>query len=521
MTELTILLLAAAVGFGVSRWTQLPAIPVLIVVGVAASALFPLDSGFLGDVLVLGVTVLVFVAGIELNPSRIRRRGRAAVQVGVVQFFGLGAVGAGASLLLGFDVETAGYLALALTASSTLVVVKLLRERRMLYEPIGRLVIGVLLLQDLLIIVFIPVVTRISQGWVAMGTGVLATMALMALAAFLVDKVVPQLLERFAFDEETLLLLSLSVLFAFMGIAHFLELPLVSGAFLSGVVLSGFPTAALVRGQVTSLGDFFHALFFTALGAVLSFPTLNELWLALLLAALVVFLTPPLVTLVAERAEFSARPAILSGLLLSQTSEFSLVIALQGFLLGQLDSEIFTVIALMTVFSMVLTPFLASDQVAWRLTHLHPFKRNPELDPRPEGHILLLGCGRHGQALLEDLIVTRHEIVVVDDDPALIGRLRDAGVTAVRGDISDMELLRAVGADRAQVVISTVRRREENAPLLELAQGRVVLVRAFNVEDGVWIQERGGRPVLYSEAALTDFRRWFQEEWDETAGLAS
>jgi CPA2 family monovalent cation:H+ antiporter-2 len=321
------------------------------------------------------------------------------------------------------------------------------------------------------------------------------------------------LLARFVFEEEMLLLLSLSTLFAFMGMGSLLGLPPVSAAFLAGVSLSGFPTAAVVRGQVGSLGDFFHPLFFVALGAILPMPNGVELARALVLAVLVLTVTPPLVAFVAERAGFSARPALASGLLLAQTSEFSLVVALQGLLLGQLDAGVFVVVTLVTVVTMITTPLLTADRVTWALVRRHPFRKSPRISPRPEGHVLLLGCGRHGELLLEELIVTRADVIVVDDDPALVERVRAAGVTALRGDISDVELLREVGADQARIVISTVRRREDNAPLLGFAHGVPILVRAFNVEDGEWIAQRGGRPVLYSEAAAEDFSTWFQKEW--------
>ena len=513
MIELTALLLAAAVGYGLARITGFPAIPFLILVGIGASALIPMDTDFLADVLTLGVTVLVFVAGIELNPNRLKGRGWTALKVGTFQFLALGAVGFGAAVLLGFELETAAYLALALTASSTLLVVKLLQERRMLFEPVGRLVTGVLLLQDLLIILLIPVVVRLPEGVGAIVGGIASTLGLLLLAGAMLRWVIPGLLRRFGQDEEVLLLLAVSILFAFMGIGYLLDLPLVTGAFLAGLSLSGFPAAALVRGQVNSLGDFFHALFFAALGAFLPLPTLAQLGETVLLALLVVVITPPLVAWVGERAGLSARPALSSGLLLAQTSEFSLVIALQGLVLGRLSAEVFGVITMVTVATMVLTPFLSADRVTWALMKLHPFRRVPELADRPKDHILLLGCGRHGQLLLEDLIVTRHALVVVDDDPILVQHLQKAGVSTIRGDITDVELLREVGANQARVVISTVRRREDNGPLLALARNVPVLVRGFNREDGRWIRERGGRPVLYSEATAQAFRRWYEQKW--------
>jgi CPA2 family monovalent cation:H+ antiporter-2 len=439
--------------------------------------------------------------------------------VALLQFVTLGAFGAGAAVLLGYPRETAAYMALALTASSTLVVVKLLQGRRMLTEPVGRLVTGVLLLQDLLIVVSIPVVVRLGEGWSAIVEGVVGTLALVGLAGIVLRWIAPFALSRFAIREDSLILLGLSTLFGFLGVGHLLGLPPVAGAFLAGVSLSGFPTAALVRGQLSSIGDFFHPIFFVALGAILPVPTGDELARAAILSVVVVAITPPLVAFIAERAGFSARPAIASGLLLSQTSEFSLVVALQGLLLAQLDQGVFVVITLVTIATMILTPFLASDRVAWALVRLHPFKKNPKLTPRPEGHVLLLGCGRHGQRLLEELIVTRADVVVLDDDPALVERVREAGVIALRGDVTDLDLLREVGADRARIVISTVRRTEENEPLLGMAKGVPVLVRGFDLEDGEWIRRMGGRPILYSEAAARDFVEWYESEW--SPGVAS
>jgi len=114
---------------------------------------------------------------------------------------------------------------------------------------------------------------------------------------------------------------------------------------------------------------------------------------------------------------------------------------------------------------------------------------------------------------METLVLAPEDLVVADDDPKLVSWLTDMGIRALRGDISDAGLLRALGADRARVVISTIRRRDDNGPLLELAKGGPVLVRAFNVEDADWIRRRGGRPVLYSEAAAQDFLDWYENEW--------
>jgi Kef-type K+ transport system membrane component KefB len=520
MTALTLLLAAAALGYGVSRWSGLPAIPVLILAGMAATALVPVEAGYLQDALVLGLTVLVFTAGIELNPGRVRSWRKAAVTVGLLQFGLLGAVGVGAGLLLGIELESALYLGLALSASSTLVVVKLLQQRQQLFEPLGRLVTGVLLLQDLLVILMIPVVSRFGDGVGAVALGIGGTLALTAVAWAMNRWGAAFLVQRLAFDEESMLLVVLALLFLFLGGSWILDLPLVTGAFLAGVSLSAFPVNLLVRGQLSSLSDFFHALFFTALGAFLPLPASAEWLRGAVLVAAVVILTPPMVAWLAERAGFSARPALGAGLLLAQTSEFSLVVALLGVASGQLPGDLLTVIALVTVATTVLTPFLATDRVALALMKIHPSRRagSGEFQAR-EGHVLLLGCGRNGMSLLEELVLGPHPVVVVDDDPALVDQLAEAGVEVLRGDISDPATLRAAGADTARVVISTIRRVEDNGPLLALRRQGPTLVRVFHDDEARRIESEGANPVLYSEAAAEEILAWLQTEAAPEMGL--
>ena len=512
MTSIAVLLLAAAVGFWISHVRRIPSIPLLILLGVMASWLLPIPEDFLEEALILGVTVVVFVAGVEMNPRRVGRFRATAAGIGFLQFFVLGLAGVGSSLLLGFGVQTAMYLGLAVAASSTLVVLRLLQRRAELYTPLGRTVMGVLLLQDLLVILFIPVVTRMGDGALAILAGLAGTVGLMVLAGLHLRYVAPRLIPKVADDEEFLLLVVLSILFLFLAISHLMDLPLIGGAFLAGVALSPFPVAVLVRGQVTSLGDFFSALFFTALGASLTLPASDEFLQALALAALVVIVTPPLVILMSERAGFSARAGIRGGLLLSQTSEFSLVIGLQGMLLGQIDSGVFSVIALFTVGTMMLTPVLCTSPVVRTLMRIHPFKEEQSDEESPEGHILLAGCGVGGITLLEMLVGTPYPVWVVDDDPAVADRIREAGFPVIRGDATDVEVLRSAGAHQARLVVSMLRRPHDAAPLLALARDRPVVVRTTDPEDDAWVEERGGVPVSYSEAGASDFLRWFQEE---------
>jgi hypothetical protein len=379
-----------------------------------------------------------------------------------------------------------------------------------MFAPVGRMVVGVLLLQDLLVIALIPFLVFLPLGVMAVGRAVAGLAVLFALTWIVRRWVGPRLL-RLADDEEVLLLVVLGGLFVFLGAARLMALPLVVGAFMAGVALSAFPVGGVVRSQLDSVGDFFSAIFFTALGGLLLEPTRTELLQALALALVVLLVTPIVVTAVAERAGLSARPGIEAGLLLSQTSELSLVVGLQGLVLGQIDQSLFTVIVLVTVFTMVVTPFFASGSVVWVLLRLHPLRGMAARFEPPQGHILLLGTGESGMPLLETLVTAGHDVLVVDDDPATIWRLRGADIPCLRGDASDEEVLLRAGADRAKLIVSTVRRAEDNRTLLRMAAHRPMLIRVFDPADAEWIRAAGGQPVLYVDAAAEEFMAWFRK----------
>lgn len=521
MIGFTLLLVGAAAAFALAGWLRVPVIPLLLMTGAVLRAMGLLPEDLLEPAVVLGVTFLLFAVGVEMNPRRVGRWRRAAVKVGLWQFAWLGLAGGGAALALGFGLHTALYLALALAASSTLVVVRLLRERGQTFEPYGRLVIGVLLLQDLLVILMIPVLIRLPEGPAAMAQGLAAALTLIALAYLCLRFVTPWLVLRLRLDEENLLIAVLAVLSVFLGVAHALDLPLVAGAVLAGVALSPAPVNDLVRGQLSSLSDFFLAILFVALGGLLAPPTPTELLQALVLAGVVVLVTPPLVTVVAERAGLSARAGIEAGLLLSQTSELSMIVALQGLMLGHVEPGVFTIVALVTVSTMILTPFVSTDRVTNALLHLHPLRFRAPAKAPTEEHVLLLGCGEHGLLMLESLLLFGHSVLVVDDDPAVVERIQEAGVPCIRGDGADPAVLLRAGAPRAKVIVSTLRRPTDNQTVLRLAPGVPTLVRVFAPEQGERIRRLGGHPIVVSEAAVEDFLRWFEEQGEAGAREAA
>jgi Kef-type K+ transport system membrane component KefB len=512
---IALLLAGAAVGFAVARLLQLPAVPFLLIAGLLLNLLGLLpEQLLLEDTIQLGLAFLVFAAGIELNPHRVGGQRGVALHVGFAQFVLLGLVGFATVRLFGIGPQQAVYLALAVAASSTLLVVRLLQQRKQMFEPFGRLVVGVLLLQDMLVIVLLPVLVGLPQGIGAAARGLVGSAILVGGAIACSRWLVPRVILRMDLDEEELLLATLALLFLFIGAAVYLGLPMIAGAFLAGFALSSFPVNGIVRGQLGSLSDFFLAIFFTALGGLVGIPDPSDLLLALALAAVVILLTPLIVVLVAERAGLSARAAIESGLLLAQTSEFSLVIVLQGWAAGHLDEGVVTVIVVVTMVTMFVTPFLATNRMTWRLMSFHPLRRKVDIAEPPTDHVLLIGCGDNGLPLLETLLAGSRQVVVIDDDPAVIEALREGDVECIRGDGSDFDVLRRAGATEASIIISTMRRPRDSLHVLDRVHDVPVLVRVFDQEDVDRVRRRGGIPISYAEAATQDFLAWLDQASD-------
>jgi len=511
MIELTVLLGLAAAGTGLSRWTQIPVIPFLLVgsLGLSATGIVG-DPQFVEDVLYLSVSVLLFVVGADLSPQRVGSFRPAALRIGLLQFVGLAFAGIGVAFGLNYTLTDALYLGLALAASSTIVGVRLLQRRQQMFEPFGRTVVGVLLLQDVLIVLLLPVLTRLSDGPTPMLWSLGGTVLLLGGVGIVMKIVVPFLLRR-DLDAETRLLAVLGILFGFMGVADWVGVPRFAAAFLAGVSLSGFPFSGLVHSEMQPLYDFFAAIFFASLGGAATLPNWSLLGHAALFGGAVLLLTPLIVAIVAQWTGVAVRTALESGLLLAQTSELSLVVGLQALLVGQIGSDVFAVIVLTTVFTMIATPFLTHESVVRELVRWHPLRQPAPLPEVPSGHVLLLGGGRSLRPILRLLRESEYKPVVIDEDPAVVKRLRRRGITCVRGDGADLSVLREAGAAQAKIIVSTLRAPRVLRDLLhEVGNTVPVLVRVFEDADADWVTARGGIPIRFAHAAGDAFMQWFE-----------
>jgi CPA2 family monovalent cation:H+ antiporter-2 len=516
VTAIAILLLAAAIAFGLSKLLRLPAIPLLLLSGaglnvLAGHAAYKVPQDLISEMIQIGLAVLVFTAGVELSPRRMRGRTRALTILALTQFFMLGACGVLTAVFLGYSWMTALYLGCALSASSTLVVVRHLQQRRQMFEPYGRLVLGVLLLQDIFIILIMVALLKSPQGWLMLCNGVANAVALGIFALGVHRWLVPYIVKRMKLDDEELMLAALAALFAFSTMAHLLDLPFLVGAFFAGFAISAFPMNGLVRGMLGSLSGFFLALFFISAGAFLTIPSLEILGHSLIFMVVLILVTVFLVAIVAEVLGYSSRAAVEAGLLLSQTSEFSLLLALTGVASGQVTAEIFSMIALITVSTMTLTPLISRESVALRLVKWHPRYRSGEAACEVmQNHAVLLGYGRAGPRTVTALKERGISMVVVDEDAGVIRQLIAQGIPCVQGNGSDLRTLERAHCREAKVVFCSMRRtRDAQLALNYLKDSPVkVIVRVFETFEEDMVRATGGQPVQTAFAAAAQFLEW-------------
>jgi Kef-type K+ transport system membrane component KefB len=425
----------------------------------------------------IGLILLLFIVGLEINVREIARAGRAIMVSGLLQF--PLCVALAWPLLGGVATASGGsldrlYLAVGLGLSSTLIVVKLLSDKFELSTFGGRVTLGILVFQDLWAIVFLalqPNLHALAPG--ALLRSAAAGLGLVGAAVVMSRYVLPPLFRFIARSPELMLVASMAWCFLVSGAAGWLGLSTAMGALVGGMVIAAFPYSTEVIGRLSGVRDFFITLFFVALGMKIPHPTLH---IVLAAVALTVFvMASRLVTVVPllKLLRLDTRTSGVVAINLGQVSEFSLVIFAIGADLGHVSD---TAEALV-LYTLLLTSIVSTYAITFNhalatglarlleLTGLRRWTEPPEATAeaapaRPPHQIFLLGVAREGIAFLEQLDRESPElkeyIVAVDFNPETLERLKARGFECHYGDIANAETLRHAGVERATVVVSSI-----------------------------------------------------------------
>jgi Kef-type K+ transport system membrane component KefB len=486
--------LAAAVLALVSGVLRLPSIAGFILAGLLVG---PVGLGLVNDreaietIAGLGLVLLLFLIGLELDLRALLASGRTLMLTGLLQVPLCVGVAFGAfSVVAMLDLGVGGsgfeplYLALASAFSSTLLVVKVLQERLQMDTVDGRLCVGLLIFQDIWAIVLLALQPNLEQPDVAPLLGTLLGVVLVIALAWAATRfVLPWAFRRVAKSPELVVTLALGWCFGlgtFAGQlgpwAHALGLPVEAsvsmelGALVAGASIASFPYAHEVMAKVGNLRDFFITLFFVALGMSIPIPDgAAVLLVALVLAAVMTALRYVVFFPLLFATGLDRRHAVTTSTKLAQVSEFALVIAYLGLSLGHIDGELVSVVIFAFVLTAIVTPglFTLADPLHRRLGPLLAMVGIRDGDrkaaaPQQEAppRVVLLGFHRLASSLLFEL-ERRHadllpDVLVVDFNVALHDKIRDRGARVVYGDIANPATLAHTGVDAAEVVVCTI-----------------------------------------------------------------
>ncbi|MCE9581434.1 MAG: cation:proton antiporter [Planctomycetes bacterium] len=424
------------------------------------------DQETIAQISELGLAFLLFIVGLEIDLKHLAKSGKVATVVGTVQVVVCAAMGWGVARALGYHGLPAVYLGAATAFSSTMIVVKLLSDRSELDTTSGRIVLGVLLVQDVLAIVVLAVQPNITHP--EFGILAIATVKGLGLAAgaLLVSRfVLPGLFRSVAKFPEIVLVSAISWCFLVSYAAQRAGFSVAMGALIAGVSISAFPYSLDVVAKIRSLRDFFVTLFFVSLGMQITSGSRSVYIAAAALSAVVVFgrFIPIMPTLRVLR--YGHRVGILTSIALGQVSEFSLVIVSLGLAFGHIDRDLSSVVTLALVATSTLSTYFIQASQPFARGVAHFLERCGLRDPaaagelntqRHGGKVILLGCHRVGSSLIPMLIEKRTEILVVDFSPEILDTLRRQHIPCMYGDISRADTLEHAGIAEAEVLISTV-----------------------------------------------------------------
>lgn len=530
--QLAIILgLSSAFGFLIVR-LKLPLIIAYLITGlvIATTAVFDARASevlhFLPEI---GIAFVLFLVGMELDLREIKSLGRPVLIAGTLQILITTILGSSVARLLGFEVAESWYLGVGLAFSSTILVIKLLSDKKDISALYGKLAIGILLLEDLLavlLLLFLTVSTSILdlglQQTFPLLTLVLKAVLMFVLALVLSRFILPTFFKSVAKQNELLFLTALAWCFTYVSFSIFLGFSVVIGAFLAGVTLASSPFHYQIQGRVKPLREFFVALFFVYLGTQVKFMELEKIFPLTLIFTLYTLLAKPTIFLLLLGIfGFRRHTMFQTALSLTHISEFSLIILLLGFQLGVVSQAALTTIALSAVLSMIIASVMITHtgniykrikkEVGFfeRKNYRHFLESGKGEGEFLKGHIVIVGGHRVGGEIVKLFKKEKISQIVLDFNPRIVQTLLGMHVPVVYGDMGDPDILDTLDLADARMVISTAPNPDDNKLLLEELKTRRIniptIVRADTESDAYSLYKAGADYVIVPEILAGDY----------------
>lgn len=484
------------------------------------------DHSLLDNMGKIGVTLLLFLVGMEMNIREIPTIGKVALTAGIGQIVFTSFFGFLIALALGFAPIPAIYIAVALTFSSTIIIVKLLSEKDDVNSLYGKIAVGFLLVQDLVAVLILMFLAGLRDG----NTGLLPILFLVTKAGllfslvwYLSKEILPKIFSKLVGNSQELLF-TVSIAWA-LGLATLVGGPLgfsfEIGGFLAGLALSNLPDHLGVSSKTKSLRDFFLTIFFMTLGSQLLISGIGEILPKAILFSLFVLIGNPLIVMIIMGLlGHKSRTSFLASVTVAQISEFSFILMAMGRSLNHVSDSDLALIVLVGAITMTASTYLilGSEKIYIKLkTFLKYFeKKNTNesvftKEMQYSNHVVLVGCDKIGTSVLSYFKKHNLQTVVVDFDPTVFTRLSSDNVDILLGDITDPEILDLAKLTEARIVICTVPNLDENLSIIRNIKSQknkpVFIGSSSSRLDTIKMYEEGADYVLNPDIIAGEFLR--------------
>jgi Kef-type K+ transport system membrane component KefB len=458
----------------------------------------------------IGIALLLFIVGLHLTPKVIKEVGKISLITGLGQIFFTAVIGYFIATLLGFAPITALYIAIALTFSSTIIILKLLSDKGDLDNLYGKISIGFLLVQDFVAILALIVISSFSTGenfFGTIGLTLLKGAGLVAILAPISIFLLPKLQKFFAKSQEFLFIFSIAWGLGMASLFYFAGLSIEVGALVAGVLLSVSPYHLEMSSRLKPLRDFFIISFFLLLGAQIAISNVGSIIIPSIIFSLLILIGNPLIVMALMGLEgFTKKTGFFAGLTVAQIGEFSLIVIAMGARIGHISNEILSLITLTSLItigictSLVLYSKKIYPVVSKYLSIFEKKKIKEKIKISKKTDAVLFGYNRIGFGILTSLKKIKKNYLVVDFNPGVISDLKKLGIPSVYGDVDDDFLLRELPLKNLKLAISTIPDFETNELLIKTIKienpETIIIVRAHTIEDAMGLYKEGADYVL-------------------------
>ena len=481
LLNISIILLVATVIAVLAKLLKQPSILAYIITGIILGPLFLKITGPSETIKLfseIGIAFLLFIVGLSLNFSTLKKTGKTSIIIGIFQIIITTIFGFLLSKALGFSNIVSIYISLAVTFSSTIIIVKLLSDKNEIDTLYGKILVGLLLVQDFVAIISLIFITSLGNENFNINSALIIFIKGLSfiLLVFISSKyLLKKLFNIVSSSQELLFIASIAWCFLLSSIAYLLGLSLEIGAFLAGVSLTVIPFNHVILNKVKPLRDFFIVIFFVNLGIGMLLNSVSKIIIPALIISIFVIVGKFLILLIIMAIiGYKKRTNFLSSLAIVQISEFSLILVNLGLKAGHLTQDIVTLITIVGLITITISSYLIinNDKLYILMSkYLSIFERKKLKEERykienNKYEVILFGGHRTGYNIIKSLQTSKKKFLTVDFNPDVISNLKKQNIEAIYGDVSDHDFLEELLRIKPKIVISTIHNLEDNLEII-------------------------------------------------------